>query len=161
METWLVERDQLDAATPLIDPHRIFDAANHKRNLHECCKASKAVPTATGLEHATTEFLGKQRVEQMVGMLLDDMPLMVEIRVGTNFRLDYDGTSVYRAKGGLDLHAVCILGYGTDELTGEPFWIAKNSYGEAWGADGNALLLWEDQLVRPEFKVFAMRSVTP
>src|SRR5262245_50217471 len=98
----------------------------------------------------------------MVGELKSRKPFMVEIRVGTDFQLDYDGTSVYRGKGDLNvLHAVCILGYGTDDLTGEPFWIAKNSYGEAWGDKGNALLPWGDPGVRSEFKVFAMRSVNP
>ncbi len=161
METWLVQHDQLDASAALIDPHLIFNAANHKRNLHRCCAAAKTVPTANGIERATTSFLGQQRIEQMLASLLAHSPLMVEIRVGSNFRLDYDGTSVYRATGTLDLiHAVCILGYGTDLLTGEPFWIAKNSYGDTWGDRGHAKLLWGDPSVRPEFKVFAMRSVT-
>lgn len=161
METWLADQDQIDTSASLIDPHFIFNAANHKRNLHRCCEAAKTVPTANGFEHATTSFLGQQRIEQMVGTLLDGNPLMVEIRVDSTFRLAYDGTSVYRATGTLDLvHAMCILGYGTDSLTSEPFWIAKNSYGEGWGADGHAKLLWGDPNVRPEFKVFAMRSVT-
>jgi hypothetical protein len=96
----------------------------------------------------------------MVTAIRDRNPLMAEIRVGTNFRHDYDGTSVYRAVGTLDLHAVCIVGFGTDDATGEPIWIAKNSYGESWGERGHALLLWGDPDVRPEFKVFAMRMVT-
>ncbi|MEW5918977.1 MAG: C1 family peptidase, partial [Gemmatimonadota bacterium] len=107
-------------------------------------------------------FLGKQRIEQMVAALTDRTPLMVEIRVGSNFQIGYDGTAVYRPTGTLDLlHAVCILGYGTDPLTEEPFWIAKNSYGDDWGDKGQALLLWGDPDVRPEFKVFVMRSVSP
>src|SRR5574341_1005848 len=32
METWLVEQGQLDAATSLIDPQLIFNAAKHRRN---------------------------------------------------------------------------------------------------------------------------------
>lgn len=161
METWLVAQGQLDASASLIDPHLIFDAANHKRNLHRCCEAAKKVPTANGIEHASTTFLGQQRIEQMVALLLENKPLMVEIRVSTNFQHGYDGAGVYRPQGTLDvLHAVCILGYGTDEFTGEPYWFAKNSYGDTWGKAGHALLLWGDPNVRPEFKVFVMRSVT-
>lgn len=160
METWLVEQEQLDAATELLDPQLIFAAARKKRNLHRCCEAAKSVPTALGIGRATTKFLGEQRIEQMVTTIRGRSPLMVEIRVGTNFRHDYDGTTVYRAVGALDLHAVCIIGFGTDANTGEPFWIAKNSYGDTWGENGHALLLWGDPAVRPEFKVFQMQTVT-
>src|SRR5688500_16799129 len=64
METWLVEQDQLDAASELLDPQLIFSAAKKKRNLHRCCEAAKAVPTANGIGRASTTFLGEQRIEQ-------------------------------------------------------------------------------------------------
>jgi hypothetical protein len=56
---------------------------------------------------------------------------------------------------------MCIHGYGTHKETGEPFWIAKNSYGPDWGRAGSALLLWGDPTVAPERIVIAMQSVTP
>ena len=34
-------------------------------------------------------------------------------------------------------HSVHIIGWGTDEKTGIPYWLLRNSYGPTWGEKGN------------------------
>lgn len=38
-------------------------------------------------------------------------------------------------------HLVVLEGYGTDETTGEPFWLVRNSWGPLWGENGYVRLL--------------------
>jgi hypothetical protein len=161
METRMVGANGLDRLATPIDPIAIFKDGKEQRSLNVSRKvAEKGVATADGIKKASTKLLGAQSIESMVRLLHDEVPLMVDVQVGSDFGT-HDGADIYRAKGALTPHAMCIHGYGTHKETGEPFWIAKNSYGPDWGRAGSALLLWGDPTVAPERIVIAMQSVTP
>jgi hypothetical protein len=160
METRMVVNGMDPDATP-IDPMMIFGAGFDVRSIHVSRKvAAEGIPTTFGFERATSQFLGKRPIEALVQELKNHVPLVVEVRIDPTFAA-YDGADIYRPTGQLVLHALCILGFGTDSLTGESYWIAKNSYGAAWGASGYARLRWGDPFVKPEFKVHVIQSVTP
>jgi hypothetical protein len=38
-------------------------------------------------------------------------------------------------------HLVAVVGYGTDDATGRPYWIYKNSWGTGWGEKGYARII--------------------
>lgn len=157
----MVKSNGTDRNAMPIQPWSIYQSGNSKKSLHVSCRvAEKGVTTPDGLEKATTEFLGEADCERMVFELRNSVPLMIELQVGPNFSA-YNGTDIYRLQGPRSLHAVCIVGYGTYALTGEPYWLAKNSYGPRWGKQGYALILWNDRDVEPQASVYAMRGVTP
>jgi len=37
-------------------------------------------------------------------------------------------------------HAVTIVGYGTNSVTGQSYWIIKNSWGTSWGQVSHDLI---------------------
>jgi hypothetical protein len=161
METFMVTAHIASANEQLIDPMAIFAAGKNMRSLHISCQVVKAgTASPHGLEKATTDFIGAVSPERMVDELRRQVPLMVEIQVGSNFSANA-GQAIYRGEGPRVRHAVCLVGYGTHAITAEPYWIAKNSYGSVWGDVGFGYLLWGDSFVEPETKVHALRRVDP
>jgi len=66
---------------------------------------------------------------------LSKQPLAIAVAANDTFMLYNNG--ILRNRCGTKLnHAVTLVGYGTDEATGENYWLVKNSWGTSWGEEG-------------------------
>ncbi|CAH1257400.1 CTSC [Branchiostoma lanceolatum] len=87
-------------------------------------------------------FYGGCNEELMKLELVKGGPIAVSFEVYNDF-LHYKG-GIYRYTGLSDPfnpfqitnHVVVVVGFGTEESTGEKFWIVKNSWGPKWGEEG-------------------------
>ncbi|XP_035206652.1 dipeptidyl peptidase 1-like [Stegodyphus dumicola] len=87
-------------------------------------------------------FFGGCNEELMKLDLLQNGPLTVAFEMYPDFM--YYSSGIYHHTGvgarynpfHLVNHGVLITGYGTDNATGEKFWIVKNSWGTGWGEEG-------------------------
>ncbi|KFM62597.1 Dipeptidyl peptidase 1, partial [Stegodyphus mimosarum] len=87
-------------------------------------------------------FFGGCNEELMKLDLLQNGPVTVAFEVYPDFM--YYSSGIYHHTGvgarynpfHLVNHGVLITGYGTDNATGEKFWIVKNSWGTGWGEEG-------------------------
>ncbi|KAF7060672.1 hypothetical protein CFC21_067449 [Triticum aestivum] len=94
----------------------------------------------TKLSHHAASISGFQRVATRSELSLTNAVVMQPVAVsieagGANFQHYRNG--VYNGPCGTRLnHGVTVVGYGEDEVTGESYWIVKNSWGEKWGDSG-------------------------
>jgi cathepsin L len=58
-------------------------------------------------------------------------------------------------------HAVVLEGYGTDEITGEDFWLIRNSWGPTWGEGGRIRLKRVDPTTLDDPSSDCKTDVTP
>ncbi|VAI36030.1 unnamed protein product [Triticum turgidum subsp. durum] len=107
----------------------------------------------TKLSHHVASISGFQRVATRSELSLTNavamQPVAVSIEAGgANFQHYRNG--VYNGPCGTRLnHGVTVVGYGEDEVTGESYWIVKNSWGEKWG-DSGYLRMKKDIIDKPE-----------
>ncbi|XP_067008532.2 dipeptidyl peptidase 1 [Anabrus simplex] len=78
---------------------------------------------------------------QMQLALVREGPLSVSFEVESDF-YHYEG-GIYHHTNAFSFdpfvlvnHAVLLVGYGVDEITGENYWIVRNSWGDSWGENG-------------------------
>ena len=79
---------------------------------------------------------------------LQDGPISCGIHVTNNFEWNYDG-GIYSEEVRFPLinHEISVTGYGKDEVTGEEYWIGRNSWGTYWGDYGFFYMaMYEDNL---------------
>jgi hypothetical protein len=161
IETYLVDRHVIGAGDQLIEPLKIFEGAKKRRSLRRAREAAEAgVATSIGVQRPEFQLIDPSNPTTMIAELgTRRCPLVIEAAVGSDF-LTYMKDDVYRAIGPRDLHAICLIGYGTEAETGRQYWVAKNSYGGAWGDEGYVRFLWQDPLVEPELSVHSLRGIT-
>lgn len=71
---------------------------------------------------------------------LNSQPLAISLDAST-FHNYHSGVLQFEDCGSDLNHAVLLVGYGTDEETGIPFWLVRNSWGPQYGEDGCKCLL--------------------
>uniref|UniRef100_H3DQF2 Cathepsin C n=2 Tax=Tetraodon nigroviridis TaxID=99883 RepID=H3DQF2_TETNG len=87
-------------------------------------------------------FYGGCSEAAMMVELVNNGPMAVALEVYPDF-LNYKG-GIYHHTGLTDHfnpfeltnHAVLLVGYGYCDVTGQKYWIVKNSWGTGWGEDG-------------------------
>jgi len=63
-------------------------------------------------------------------------PIACTVAVTEEFE-NYNGGIFEDKTGNVELdHSISLIGYGTDEETGQDYWIGRNSWGTYWGEDG-------------------------
>lgn len=65
---------------------------------------------------------------------------------------------VARFNGG---HAIKLIGWDSDEKTGQNYWIAENSWGESWGINGFVHIATGQQLLYMEEFVLSPNPLIP
>ncbi len=82
------------------------------------------------------------RNEKILKRAAAQQPVSVAIQANlTSFRFYSSGVySDYDCGTQLD-HGVLIVGYGTDEVSGNDYWLVKNSWGPRWGENGYIRIL--------------------
>lgn len=51
----------------------------------------------------------------------------------------YDANDCFNTYSALN-HAMALVGYGTDTVTGLDYWVIRNSWGTSWGIEGYMLV---------------------
>jgi cathepsin X len=76
-------------------------------------------------------------VEKMKAELFLNGPISCGIQATEKFETTYKGGifKEYYAEPEIN-HEISIVGWGTEESTGEEFWVGRNSWGTYWGENG-------------------------
>ncbi|XP_028818194.1 dipeptidyl peptidase 1 [Denticeps clupeoides] len=107
-----------------------------------CNIPDKCMRHFTSDYHYVGGFYGNCNEAVMMLELVKDGPMAVAFEVYPDF-MHYKG-GIYQHTGltsdfnpfELTNHAVLLVGYGHCHMTGQKYWIVKNSWGTGWGEDG-------------------------
>jgi cathepsin X len=97
------------------------------------CTEIDVFPNATIAEYGSYNLLTEDRVHKIKAEIYTRGP--VAAGVNAEPLVNYEGGVVSDAKFWHMLvnHIVEIVGWGTDEESGEQYWIVRNSWGQYWG----------------------------
>lgn len=64
-------------------------------------------------------------------------PVGASLFVYSDFYDYKDGVYSHKASAApVGMHSIKIIGWGEDEYTGNPYWLATNTWGKKWGMSG-------------------------
>lgn len=120
----------------------VAEECNPYTGVDSACSTHKCARKYVSKYRYVGGYYGACNEEAMKISLVKSGPLSVSFEVYPDF-MHYSG-GVYQHSKLLDKfnpfeltnHAVLLVGYGTDDETGEDYWIVKNSWGTRWGEDG-------------------------
>lgn len=120
----------IDASCSAINTCRTCD--------HTGCHAVETFPNASLAEYGTYSVL--RDFTSVTSKIKAEIYARGPVAAGINAEpiIDYDGGIVNNTHfwNMMVNHIVSIVGWGTDEVTGEQYWIGRNSWGEYWGELG-------------------------
>jgi hypothetical protein len=173
METFLCRERNTVAGVPRLSVDDVVAKAREDgQTLHDVALSAKVragvrdtaavpgtwVPTFRQLVKVKSEMPDAMRRALVAGF-----PLAVSVPIYPKKFMTEQGVKVYAPDGSYGAedgaHALCVVGYTNDDI-GRPCWIARNSYGPAWGDRGYTLLpIGHDKLNTEVSGVYAVEGV--
>lgn len=95
------------------------------------CK-KKCNPVKVEIKHVRRTFPDNNNLVEA----LNDQPVVVIVTIGRALLQYESGVLSNCASEGWLKHAALVVGYGTDDKTGEPYYKIQNSWGKSWGEEG-------------------------
>jgi len=141
-----------------IDSERDYPYVSEDGHKEECKnkKATRDVGIITGWEDVPAND------EKALQKAAAHQPVSVAIEADTfPFQFYSSGVLTSKACGTRLDHAVLVVGYGVDEVSDQPYWIVKNSWGETWGEEGYLRIARDPEGIGPGICGIAMAASYP
>lgn len=119
-----------------IDSEADYPYKSEYGEVFTCSAAKSNRSIATADSYARVRGPGNNYSEEALMAAVAKQPVSVAIAVGGSF-VHYESGVFDDPKCGTGLaHGVAVVGFGTDEASGKPYWLVKNSWNSEWGEQG-------------------------